>query len=518
MGSVARLFVLFSFLALTTLSCAEQQNSALNHRPQGLHLGELQLLSNESLNVINEKGEAITNATILVGFEPGNPFEGNVLTTDGSGVANIPADWKAALPITVQAPGYITSTIPVAVPGELTMQLVKQESAGEFEVRGVASDFGRLVTDGKVDFALMIPALSRENLLAFDLSTVISPKVDTIEIIGNEVTLPSNISLPRQTENYIFPIELNKPEYRVYLRNPGEQTLTATRGQFPLQRVVNDIRAGKSMFELINHFTFLEGGQKTLDVQGNMTGQDVPVNQTKFNSQVSVRAPAFPNGQQMVSLALVEQDGHLVPTDLKRLNAGQTLNLKSFNGNGLASMFSFLVEAAANIPASLNQPFAWFKPLLNIEPGLMSPDPAVGAQDFTRLSFAFMPAEGGVAPQFLPLIAKPMLAGNVLALQVPAVPAGLTPVATYLVMSEVETIVTGNVTSERRTRLWEVWSNAWLGQVELPKIAFNKRPDRTYRWEVMFMARPVNFIDAVAPASRVDLKTVTHVTRNALDI
>jgi hypothetical protein len=503
-------------LATTVTSCAEQQNTNTAMKTQGAHQGELQLLSTDRLTVIDDIGVPIANASILVGFEPGVPFEGNVLTTDAAGVASIPADWKDALPLTVQAPGFITSTLPISVPGQLTLQLLKQDATNEFEVKGVATNFPRLVTDGKVDFALMIPALSRDNLLAFDLSTVISPKVDTITIIGNDVNLPSNISLPQQTENYIFPIELNKPEYRVYLRNPGVQTLTATHGQFPLQRVVNDIRAGKSMFELINHFTFIEGGQKELDVQGNLIGQDVAVNQVPFNTQVAVRAPTFDADQQMVNLALVEQNGMLIPTDLKRINTGQSLNMKSFGTAPM--MFSFLVNVTKNAKAFLNQPFSWFKPLMDLDRENFIVSSAVAKQDFTQLSFAFLSATGGVAPQFLPLIAKPTLTGDVLALTVPTLPAGLTPVATYLVMSEIETTMVGNVASEKRTRLWEVWSTTWLSQVELPKISFTKRPDRTYRWEVLFMARPANFVGAAVPSSRIDLSTVTHVTRNALDL
>lgn len=508
---------LIGLLCLLTavVSCAERQNAGLALKTQSAVTG-IQLLSSDRLIVVDPTGQPVAGAQILLGFEAGNPFQGNVLTTDASGVANAPADWKDALPVTVQAAGFVTTTLPIALPGETTVQLSKLDAVNEFEIKGTATNFPRLVTDGKVDFALMIPALNRENLLSFDLSTVISPRVDVITIIGNDVSLPSNISLPQQTENYIFPIELNKPEYRVYLRNPGQQTLTATHGQFPLQRVVNDIRAGKSMFELINHFTFTEGGQKSFDVQGDLTGQDIPVNQTQFNTQVSVRAPAFPPSQQMVSLALVEQNGSMIPSDLKRLNSNQTMNLKSF---GTApSMFSFLVTTTTRAVAALSQPFRWFMPLVNLEASPQLMDPEIARQDFTQLSFALQPAAGGVAPQFLPLIDKPTLNGNVLSLPALSVPAGLTPVATYLVLSEVETIMTGNVASEKRSRLWEVWSNAWLNQVELPQITFAKRPDRTYRWEVMFMARPVNFVGAEVSSSRVDLNTVTHVTRNALDI
>jgi hypothetical protein len=515
MTFLRRIFTLIVFTSVL-ISCAEQHRTNGTLKTQSSYQGELQLLSSDRLTVVDSSGQPIANANILVGFEPGIPFKGNVLTTDASGVANIPADWKDALPVTVQAPGFITSTLPISVPGQLTLELLKQDAANEFEVKGAAIDFPRLVTDGKVDFALMIPALSRDNLLSFDLSTVISQKVDTITIIGNDVNLPSNISLPRQTENYIFPIELNKPDYRVYLRNPGVQTLTATHGQFPLQRVVNDIRAGKSMFELINHFTFIGGGQKEFDIQDNLSGQDVSVNQVPFNTQVAVRAPTFEASQQMVNLALVEQNGMLVPTDVKRVNSGQSLNMKSFGAAPM--MFSFLVNATRDAKAILSKPFSWFKPLMDLDRENFLANSPVAEQDFTQLSFALLPATGGVAPQFLPLIAQPSLTGDVLAMTVPTLPAGLVPVATYMVMSEIESTMVGNVASEKRTRLWEVWSTTWLSQVELPKISFNKRPDRTYRWEVLFMARPANFIGATVPSSRIDLSTVTHVTRNALDL
>ncbi len=52
----------------------------------------------------------------------------------------------------------------------------------------------------------------------------------------------------------------------------------------------------------------------------------------------------------------------------------------------------------------------------------------------------------------------------------------------------------------------------------MPKVAFTKRPDRKYRWEVMFLARPSNIVFESSPADRIDLLTVTHVTRNASDL
>ncbi len=475
----------------------------------------------DSLRVVDQNNQPVANATILLGFEPGNPFPGNVLKTAADGSAGVPGDWKAALPVTVQAAGFITTTLPVMMPGEHMITVSKVDGAVQMEIKGTTTGFGRLITDGKVDFGMVIPAMSRESMLSFDISSVISPQNDTIEIIGNAVDIPSNVTLPNQEETYIFPITLDKPDYRVYVREPGNYQMFVMHGQFPLQRVVNDIRAGKSIFEVINHFTFLEAGQKSVTVTGNIKNVDLSVNQTPFNSTVALKAPAFPADKVMVSLALSEKSGFYVPTDLKRLTPNQAMNLKSNASLGGGSVLSLLLDApTTTVITRLEQALKDLNPLEKFTRPFAQEDPvAANNYNFNKLSFAFTPATGGtVSPQFLPLVAAPTMSGNVIKVSVPAINAGLTPAAMYMVMSEIETLGTGTVKSERRTRLWEVWSPGWTTQVELPKIAFTKNPKFKYRWEVLFLARPSNFVFEAAPTDRVDLNTVTHVTRNAMDL
>lgn len=520
MKSNIRFFSITALLFLGAVSCAERQNSYQSLRQNqgftGLSEG-LQLLGNETLKIVSTTGEPIVGASIMLGYESGNPFPGNVLTTDPEGQAAIPADWKAALPITAQAPGFITTTIPVAQPGTVTITMTRQESQQEFEVKGATNGYGRIIQDGKVDFGLVIPALSRDQMLAFDVSTMISPRQDQLEIIGNAVKIPSNIALPQQRESYVFPIELNKPDYRLYMRQKGQYKFAAIHGQFPLQRVVNDIRAGKSIFEVINHFNFLEGGQKTVDVANNVEGLVMDVNQVRFDSNVSVRAPALAANEVMIGVSLHEQDGLLMPTDLKRLNANQTLNLKAIGS--ARSVLSLLLEDTGKktAGAALGGFLAPLSDLAN-----MIPYEGAAAEraplDFSKLSFALLPANGMVQPNFLPLLAKPELSGNILTMQPPPLLNGLSAAGTYLVFSEIEVLGEGNAKIERRTRLWELWSSAWLDRVELPKIEFERKPDHKYRWEIMFLARPANFIGESFAEDRVDLRSITHVTRNALDI
>lgn len=505
--------VSFVFLAFF-VSCAEQQNPRKAFELQSAR-NSVNFDTAQTLTVTDDAGAPVANATVLVGFETGNPFPGNQLTTNAQGVANIPADWKAALPVTISAPGYVISTVPSANPGNQTLQLSKQEPANELEIKGVPQDFGRLVRDGKVDFALHIPAITRSQLLAFDIATVLSPQTDLITLLGNDVNIPSNISFPDQTEDYIFPVRFNKPEYRLYVRNPGKYKVSAIHGQFVLQRVVSEIRAGKSIFDLINHFNFLEEGRKEVDVRQNVTGLDISVNQTPYNgAPLTVTAPNFAAGNVMVALSVVDENGLLRPTDLKRLQPGQSMQLKTDNSPNRQVLALMLPDS--NAFAFHNMEF--LQPLAKLEgPSPVMFDPARKPQDWTIMSFALTPANGAaVTPQFLPLVERPKLVNNVLTLKAPQLPAGLDATATYLVLSEIEVINNGNVRNERKTRIWEVWSLGWLNSFELPKVTIARRADRTYRWEVMYMSQPSN-LGAPKGITSVDLSTVTHVTRAALD-
>lgn len=503
------------------ISCAQQQNPTfVNDQDLQSARGNIQLMTTQSLTVIDEAGQPIQGANVLLGYDSGNPFPGNQLATDASGVVSVPADWKAALPLTVTASGYVSSTIPLADPGNRTVTLSKQEPPNDVEVKGTPDGYGRLVTDGKVDFALVIPAITRSQLLAFDLATVLSPQNDIITILGNDVNLPSNIAFPQQWENYIFSVEFNKPEYRLYVRKPGQYQLSAIHGQFPLQRVVQEIRSGKSIFDLINHFTFIQNGRKDVNLTGNMTGVDFAVNQNPFNGQpVSVQAPTLKNGQVMVGFSVVDENGVLRPTDMKRFQSGQTMQMKS--DNSPAKMVLSLLLPDSNAMAAAAPGLNFLEPLVNLEMApLRNPaDPADRKpQDWTVMSFALNNASGGpVTPQFLPLVDRPKLNGQVLSMQTPSMPNGLSEAATYLVLSEVEVTVHDKKRSERKTRLWEIWTPNWLTQFELPKIPLARKADRVYRWEVMYMAKPSNLVGAPGGNTKLDLNTVTHVTRSAMD-
>lgn len=230
-----------------------------------------------TIQFLDEGRQPLVGAKILIGYDANDPFNGNELVTDTSGLVNIPSDWKAALPVTVVSAGNVRTTYDSVPPTTTTLQVSAAEGEGNLEVKGNTTDFGNLPRDGMVDFGLVIPGFTQKKLLHFDISAVVSPSVDTIRVAGQKLEIPSNLTLPSQTESYIIPIKLNKPRYRTYVRQEGQHKFFALHGKFPFKKVIDDVRGGKSVFEVVNHFEFLSGGMTEVGVNKSGGRADMSV-------------------------------------------------------------------------------------------------------------------------------------------------------------------------------------------------------------------------------------------------
>lgn len=351
---------------------------------------------------------------------------------------------------------------------------------------GEAVDFGRLMRDGKVDFALVTPSMTRLDLLNFDLSTFISPEFDQIEVVGETIDLPSNISLPQQVENYsIISIRLNKPSFKTFVKSPGVYTFTALHGQFPVRQVVDDFRNDKSVFEILNRFSFLGGGQVEAQVNSSMDGQNISVNQLRFDQEVSVTGPSVDRDQLAFSLSLSEVDGQLSPVDLKRLTPGRTQDLKV---------------------SPLGNPF--------VLSALVEENPQGGMPTFDRMSLTLLPKDFSSQPDFLEYTKAPQHSGQQLKVFPPRLNGSQRPVAVYVSFSEIRKITSGSVDTEERTVLWENWTDGFTSSISTSSLSYVKKPNRVYRWEVLYLAK-----DLGVPSSGPDVvDQVTHIGRNILEV
>lgn len=512
MRFIGRSFVAFSILILgsvSSISCQKSERLKGEGSELAAGLTAQQLLN--SHQVVNGEGQPIANAQVLIGYGVGDPFRGNELRTNAQGSFSVPAAWTAQLPVTVEAEGYIKATFDRVAPRARTYKMSARELDAPITLQGEARGFTGLRTDGWVDFALVLPTFKKSDLLGFELSQVVSPETDRITIVGNNVDIPSNISLPRQRENYIIPITLDKPRFRTQVRRLGENEFVATHAQFPFRETVDHIRGGGSIFDVIKDFRFVGAGIQSADVGQQNPRLNISVNQIRFDSEIEVRAPEINNQNMVFALGLINREGRYLPTDIKYLESNQSLKLKTTQGQGAVFKAALLTNKADGV-VSQDQLDQIFKS--EIEPQQVMQELFEAATDTSALqqmSIALQTGSDASAFRFLPLVEAPFVRGVGVLLKPPQASSGLTPLSTRLILSEVERLKSGEIESERRTRLWEIIAPGWVTSIELPNHEIVKKPNRVYRWEVIYLAH------SGTASSADDIEAATHISRNAIN-
>lgn len=477
----------FVLAAIATTSfllvgCGDQDKDADKDAKSNANEGtQLRPLGSTTLSLMNSAGAPISDAEVTIGS--------TIMTTNAKGAFTTPSSWTSAQALTVVAPGYTTTTFYDFTAQDGMLEVQESDGTQNLEISGANTDFGAIRNEGKVHFALVLPQLKRRDLLQFDMSLMISPENDTLSVAGKSLPIPSNLSLPTQRQTYIFPITLSKPGYRTFVRKPKIYKYSSTRGTFPIGSVVNEIRNGKSIFQIMNYFDFTSAGTAEIVVTSQGAKQDFSVGQVKFDGSFTVQGPALPEKQLMVALALNEKDSSMWATDLKRVASDRIQSLKTTKDTLSKYLLSILKKE--DVGESI---------------------------DFGQLSFALQKFSLEAtdtklaAPTFLELVAPPAVLGNTIALTPPKVPPGIQPLGTYLIYSKIERMSDGQLQTERRTRLWEVVSSKWLSRVNLPNVVIVKEPGTTYRWEVMFLGRRGE------GQGESLFENVTHISRNLVDL
>ncbi len=473
---------LFVALALSFTACSDSNLGPSTQRPQDLW----GIFATSDIVVLGADMQPLENAKILIGAEEGS-LPGNFIATDASGRAALPAAWINAEPVTIDAPGYVRATYYAQMPGAHHYQLRKKTGMSQYEVSGITQGHNVVDKDDFIDFGLVIPALTRNDLMAFDLAAVISTQMDTISILGQTVEIPSNVTLPRQRESYILPVTIEKPGYRLYFTDPGIKKVYAARGRFPFETVVDRLRAKAEFHELINYFTISGGGVKDINVAKSTTQVNLSVKDLNFTSKARISAPNIASDEMMLAVTTAEMGEYLVPTDVKSFKAGERRDLATLDQNSvLVGILKKTNEIDSNAPGA------------------------------DRLSAVMIPA-ANAAPQFLPLLEAPSLASNGDMLVPKAnLIRGVNAVATYSVVSQQVEVLQGKDKVIMKKPYWEVYAPYWLDVVSLPRWPeASKRAAGKKIWEV-------NLIGSLK-ASQVDLgpamlNEATHVTHTSLDL
>ena len=311
----------------------------------------------------------------------------------------------------------------------------------------------------------------------------ISPQNDIISQMGQDIPIPSNISLPKQWERYaFFTITLDKPNYRLYFGQKGPNKIASVRGRFPFKATVDAIRNGSEFYQLINSLNITGGGVRDLDIQGNSV-LNIPSNELNFTDKKKVTAPAVRGDEIFVAVSVANQSGYMIPTDVKSIASGKSLNLNA-------------------LPGSDQQVVGLLKKTDEFKSGN------------DRMSAALVKGQGEAAPKVLPLIADPSIMGqNEIAFPSVSTIDGVNKIATYSVISSTVEMQQGPAKVKLTNPEWEVYAPSWVQTLKLPSWPNDKPRDGKKRWDVSFIGSQTTSQPVLGPAM---IEAATHVTHSSV--
>ncbi|MBX7230840.1 MAG: hypothetical protein K1X29_02015 [Bdellovibrionales bacterium] len=443
-----------------------------------------------------------------------------VLVTNGRGEFTVPTEWKSPQTVTLEGNDLVRTTYYQVSPTREQLQINEADGNQKIEVQGVLSGFSNIKNgDGKVDVGVIMPAIAEDQILSFDLGSLISSEKDIITVLNQEVAVPANVAFPEQRESYFFPITLNKPTFRMSVRKPGSYQFLALHGQFPLSQVVDQYRRGVPAYDLINYISLLKSNLVKIDVSNKIQDLNIPVSGINFSGSINAKAPNLAGDDLLLTVALSKIAGTniLIPSDVKRLKSNETKALKISENAVDAQALSVLFKEKSNFNFSLQ----YDKPLdpTSMESLSIPTDilydlfKTQGNQskqvNFNQFSLALHPKANSQpapsVPNLLNLVDEPRVNGTALSLSPPPLNNAIQPLGILVIYSA----ITLNNKAEQRTKLWELWVPNWSSQIVLPNLPSLRVGEASYyRWEVLFLG-----------SSNVgNNSTVTHVSRNMVEI
>ncbi|MBD3161383.1 MAG: hypothetical protein GF346_04185 [Candidatus Eisenbacteria bacterium] len=266
--------------------------------------------------------DPIAGAFVMVGPHPGVPFEENwgFASAEGEILFEDPG-LIGPIAVTAAAEGSRTLSLLEVDAADIVVPLRPLEPAGPvYEigdfVGGIDVDNGPFhAGDGNLDLAIVLPSLGLSDLLAFDLESLFGPP-EIIDILGEQIEIPSNVFIPQQWELFI---EIIKDRYSLHLPE-GEQTLAALSGRIPVDAVLE----GGEIPELLPMLQWREIDRLDWNVTGDTGDADLFVD-PDLTETASLTLSNVPDGSIAYCVSGGDLDGEaglgrLVPLGLASLD------------------------------------------------------------------------------------------------------------------------------------------------------------------------------------------------------
>lgn len=476
-------------LALQLTGCGQNQTESLQtDKVERARWFAVEPNAAAQVKVLNSFGEPIANAQVLIGQAQGSPFKGNFIQTNADGIAQVSKEWTTPAHITIDAAGYVRQTLLNQKPGNIILKMNSAYLQRRAELRGEVTQLPVQNGDKLIDFGLVMPAMTRADILNFDLDQVVSPFTDILSVAGQKAPLPSNVSLPTQKESYIFNLTISKPIYRLMVPTLGPKTFYAARGRFPFKKVVDDLRGGTPFYKVLNSFSILGGGLRDTLMVGGSTTLNIPGTELEFKNTVQVQSATAQADEVLMMLAVSEIAESLITTDVKQMNPNQTVTLTS-----MADKPAFIVSVIKKQSEFMNR--------------------VPGAD---RMSASLKPYKAGEKQTLLPLVSNPSISGTeAYTIQLPTAPvaAGVNNLAVSATISDLYETPNGDEKIVSANHRWEILGLGWDTQIQLPAWPLgNQTPKR--KVEINFIGstsnQPVNLDDSL-------IEMATHVSHSSTE-
>jgi len=490
--------LMISLIAGSNVGCSKPNHSIESLDQLTGFIGRGPAVRSHEILITDPSGQPVAGAQVMIGQRSAEPFAGNIVVTDRNGRAQTPSRWTAALPVTIEANGYVRTTYFARTPEETRHLKIKLRPVADssIELKGETQGYGRIRNDGWLNLGLVLPTLSRAQLGMIHLTDVFAREVDTLSVLGNQQRIPSNLAVPTQTKTYMFPIKFSKPVYRQYFPAAGSYRVQAAHVRVNIADMVGELRRGASILELVNRFSFTEVGIKNVTVKRGSTETGLPVNEIKLASFVDFVAPNFDASMDLFTMAMARSESDYYVSDIKKLTPGERVKLSAPTSPGARGLLMHLMR------------------LRTKDPG----DALRGATSAT-ISLALSAPTPGILPEFLEIVPAPVRASQTrLNLSPPRNHLGLLSSATYVVLAKVESIGADNYKLEKTTPEWELYVKGWTTNVELPEMPSGLPTMKAgqMRWEASFVGQP-NASEQPEPPGPESFEKATHVTRSAVD-
>ncbi len=417
--------------------------------------------------VTDEFGVPLSDVKVLIGSKPDVPFANNIFVSGPSGEIGLPDEWSTPETVTLVHSEYVTTSYLNISPGPLNFRMRLKSQDSNLKIKGEVKKFTKVDQDGMIDLGLVFPAIRVAEIINFSINDYISPNTDEISVLGQKLKIPSNISIPAQTEWYGFiRIRLNKPEYSIRVNSLGVHHVAAVQARFDLSDMIREARKSDlDPFTLLNMIEFKNGNaQDVIFNSGSRLKKNIDVSGTKFPINTSHKMTAFTQNDMVLGISLIRSGFKYYPSDIKLLNGSTETDLKS-DGDPRGK-------------------------LVYIQRGK---DTETTGPSVDRLSGKILPNNQSQSPQMLTIIPQPIAHSDIVS-STPPTKVNHIETGSVAILSQLSFVDTGSVKYEKKQKLWEVYRGDWNGDFELPdwSDAEPRQAGLSYRWEVIYLADDQN--------------------------